>query len=77
MNANVKKFVIRTTEGLLIGPFFSYEVANDFADASRYSIDDIYQIVWPREDMLGPKVANTAAADRLHGRAPAFPPEAI
>lgn len=63
MAADPEKFVIRTRDGLLIGPFFSYETAARWAEACRFEVDDIYKMVWPREDMLGPKVANTEAAE--------------
>jgi hypothetical protein len=64
MPADPEKFVIRTREGLLIGPFFSYANASEFAGACRFEVDDIYKMVWPRIDMLGPKVANTKAGEK-------------
>lgn len=44
-------FVVRTTEGLVLGPFSSYDIAKAWAG----QVDDIYAVVKPRPDMVPQK----------------------
>jgi hypothetical protein len=47
-------FVFRTTEGIVIGPFPSYDATKAWASRSIWAnrIDDIYTVLPPREDMI-------------------------
>jgi hypothetical protein len=53
-------FVVRTTEGLILGPFPSYNAAKEWAAKSVWAnmIDDIYVLLQPREDMLSVRKNN-------------------
>ena len=42
--------VVRTKEGLLIGPFDNYESADAFANECIFEIDDVYVVGPPRPD---------------------------
>lgn len=50
-------FVVRTTEGLVLGLFSSYDIAKAWADRCIWAdqIDDIFRVMAPRPDMLKPK----------------------
>lgn len=43
-------FVVRTTQGLILGPFDTYAAAEDFGRASIFEIDDVYAVIPPRPD---------------------------
>lgn len=70
-------WVIRTRDGLLIGPFATHPLAQKWAGDIAFHVEDIHLLVPPRGDMIGPKVANTVAAqpargEHLHDSTPAF-----
>lgn len=46
-------FVVRTKDGLLIGPFSSYESAEKFGAESMFEVDDVYRVLEPRPDHMG------------------------
>lgn len=54
---------IRTRDGLLIGPFATYELARTWAGDIAFHVEDIHLLIKPRADMLGPKVSNTQASE--------------
>jgi hypothetical protein len=49
-------FIARTVDGLLIGPFSSYDTARDWIGLSIFSrtLDEIHVLLNPRPDMLRP-----------------------